>query len=93
MPRPKYPEPPLTEDQVTPYPGGEPPAKVDDGLGLLKDRKDLRPYLMRRLPRTTHEYLSQLAYILRRGKEDVARECLLLGIKEMMRVNKIERLT
>ncbi len=59
---------------------------------LLKNRTDLRPYLMRRVPKTTHEKLDQLSYILRRGKEDVARECLVLGVSELMRLNGIASL-
>jgi len=90
----------LTEDQVTPFispvPGQEPPPakyKAEGGHILLKDRKDLRAYLMRRVPKTIHEDLEQLAYVLRRGKENVAVECMAIGIRELMRLNGIVRPT
>jgi len=55
------------------------------------DRTDLRPYLMRRVKKSIHADLEMLAYMLSRGKESVARECLEIGIVELIRVNKIER--
>ena len=52
---------------------------------------DSRPYLMRRLHVYVHEDLEVLAKIMKRGKEDLARECMELGVERFMRDNGIKR--